>query len=158
MANTSPGESTEKATRDYNQGEITVHWDAGKCTHSANCVRALPRVFRPKARPWINVSAADADALAAAVDTCPSGALAYTWADPARNITTTAEEQDIGSAQVRVTSSGPLEVSGQIEIVDDDGTVIEVTEKAWLCRCGHSTNKPFCDGSHSKAGFTDPRP
>ena len=51
-----------------------------------------------------------------------------------------------------------LATGGSFEIVDDDGTVIEVTEKAWLCRCGHSTNKPFCDGSHSKAGFTDPRP
>ena len=64
MAKSSASESTNKAKRDYDQGEITVHWDAGKCIHSANCVRELPQVFRPKARPWINVSNADAEALA----------------------------------------------------------------------------------------------
>ncbi len=157
MAKSSASESTNKAKRDYDQGEITVHWDAGKCIHSANCVRELPQVFRPKARPWINVSNADAEALAAAVDTWPTGALAYTWADPERNKPVKTEGEVDSTMSVRVTANGPLEVSGNVEILDDDGSVIEVAEKAWLCRCGYSENKPFCDGSHSKAGFEDAR-
>jgi uncharacterized Fe-S cluster protein YjdI len=40
-------------------------------------------VFRPRDRPWINVEGADPGAIAAAIDTCPSGALSYRWRDSA---------------------------------------------------------------------------
>jgi CDGSH-type Zn-finger protein len=49
---------------------------------------------------------------------------------------------------------GPLHVEGPVTITTSDGTVIEETAEAWLCRCGHSSNKPFCDGSHRKQGWT----
>lgn len=48
---------------------------------------------------------------------------------------------------------GPYAVQGDFEIVKADGTKIEHKETAHLCRCGHSNNKPFCDGSHKKEGF-----
>lgn len=50
---------------------------------------------------------------------------------------------------------GPYEVAGEVRITAPDGTVIQETAKAYLCRCGASARKPFCDGSHKKAGFTD---
>lgn len=53
-------------------------------------------------------------------------------------------------------TDGPLEVSGQAEILAADGTVIKETDKSYLCRCGHSAKKPFCDGAHKKEGFTAP--
>ena len=53
-------------------------------------------------------------------------------------------------------SDGPLEVAGEVRIVASDGTVIQETGKAYLCRCGQSAKKPFCDGSHKRVGFTDP--
>jgi len=51
--------------------------------------------------------------------------------------------------------NGPLKVSGDIEIVAADGTVLKRMTEAWLCRCGKSANKPFCDSAHKAAGFRD---
>ena len=53
-------------------------------------------------------------------------------------------------------TDGPLEVSGDTRIVASDGTLIKETAKSYLCRCGHSANKPFCDGAHKREGFTAP--
>ena len=53
-------------------------------------------------------------------------------------------------------TDGPLEVSGDVTIRAADGTVIKETDKSYLCRCGHSAKKPFCDGAHKKEGFTAP--
>lgn len=51
--------------------------------------------------------------------------------------------------------SGPLWVRGGIPIFAADGEPYEVRNRVTLCRCGHSKNKPFCDGSHVAAGFSD---
>lgn len=49
---------------------------------------------------------------------------------------------------------GPLIVRGDVELVAADGTVIETRRRTVaLCRCGLSTIKPFCDGTHKPAGF-----
>lgn len=64
-------------TREYATRQITVQWYADRCIHSGNCVRALPLVFNPRRRPWVNVEAGDADAIERAVLRCPSGALQY---------------------------------------------------------------------------------
>ncbi|MEX0958967.1 MAG: CDGSH iron-sulfur domain-containing protein [Burkholderiales bacterium] len=50
---------------------------------------------------------------------------------------------------------GPLKVEGEIEILAADGSLLKKAAQAWLCRCGRSSNKPFCDGSHKQAGFSD---
>lgn len=56
--------------------------------------------------------------------------------------------------KIKVLPNGPLLVDGKVELTLADGTTQE-KEKAYLCRCGASANKPFCDGSHAKAGFKD---
>ena len=58
-------------------------------------------------------------------------------------------------AEVKVTllPEGPYEVQGEIELVGLDGNVVPTKKKVYLCRCGASTHKPFCDGTHSKIGF-----
>ncbi len=48
---------------------------------------------------------------------------------------------------------GPLEVSGDCRVNASDGTEIRSADKVYLCRCGASEKKPFCDGSHKKIGF-----
>lgn len=64
----------------------------------------------------------------------------------------------MSDSKVKITAltDGPLEVSGDVEILAADGTVIKETDKSYLCRCGHSAKKPFCDGAHKKEGFTAP--
>ena len=50
--------------------------------------------------------------------------------------------------------NGPYLVKGPIRLVDADGNEYKVTgDTVALCRCGGSTNKPFCDGTHSRLGF-----
>ena len=61
-------------------------------------------------------------------------------------------------ADVEITASanGPLRVQGPIKLIDADGAEYDLSERGEtvaLCRCGGSTNKPFCDGTHSKTGF-----
>jgi CDGSH-type Zn-finger protein len=58
--------------------------------------------------------------------------------------------------QTKITAydNGPYLVTGMVSITDADGNQYEkAQETVALCRCGASTNKPFCDGTHSKAGF-----
>jgi CDGSH-type Zn-finger protein/uncharacterized Fe-S cluster protein YjdI len=52
--------------------------------------------------------------------------------------------------------NGPLLVKGALEVVSGTGATIGKTTSTALCRCGHSANKPYCDGSHVKAGFRAP--
>jgi CDGSH-type Zn-finger protein len=61
-----------------------------------------------------------------------------------------------GPLIVTPTKDGPLQVEGALEICAASGRTVSRETKTWLCRCGHSANKPFCDGSHKKAGFTAP--
>jgi CDGSH-type Zn-finger protein len=57
---------------------------------------------------------------------------------------------------IKTLTDGPLEVSGAVEILASDGTLIKATAKSYLCRCGFSEKKPFCDGAHKREGFTAP--
>ncbi len=58
--------------------------------------------------------------------------------------------------QTKVTAlpNGPLMVEGTINVIKPDGTNEVKENKSFLCRCGHSANKPYCDGGHKKNGFT----
>lgn len=51
--------------------------------------------------------------------------------------------------------SGPIWVKGEVPIESYDGSKYEIRNRVTLCRCGHSNNKPFCDGSHIDAKFRD---
>jgi CDGSH-type Zn-finger protein/uncharacterized Fe-S cluster protein YjdI len=61
-----------------------------------------------------------------------------------------------GPVTITPTKNGPLMVEGNLEICCGTGRVIERTQKTFLCRCGGSKTKPFCDNSHKKNGFTAP--
>ena len=59
------------------------------------------------------------------------------------------------AVQIEVTENGPYKVTGLERLVDVDGNEYELPQgkPVFLCRCGGSTNKPFCDSTHSKIGF-----
>lgn len=61
----------------YTNGDITIVWQSGKCAHSGNCVKHNSKVFNPREQPWIKPEADTSEAIMAAIDTCPSGALTY---------------------------------------------------------------------------------
>ncbi|QXC60339.1 CDGSH iron-sulfur domain-containing protein [Aquihabitans sp. G128] len=52
-------------------------------------------------------------------------------------------------------ADGPLVVDGPVGLTRPDGTV-EPAQRLFLCRCGHSADKPSCDGSHKRVGFSAP--
>ncbi|MFD0764551.1 (4Fe-4S)-binding protein [Mucilaginibacter lutimaris] len=60
---------------EYPNGEITIIWKPKVCIHSGVCVRTLPGVYDPKARPWIRVENATTQELVDQIARCPSGAL-----------------------------------------------------------------------------------
>ena len=55
--------------------------------------------------------------------------------------------------KIETIRNGPYIVMGEVELIDADGTKFPVEKRMALCRCGASTEKPFCDGTHSKIGF-----
>ena len=81
------------------------------------------------------------------IDMCPAGKLAY-------EINGEPQEQEL-SASVAVVKDGPLWVTGYIPVQKADGQELEVRNRVTLCRCGHSKNKPLCDGTHKDVGFRD---
>jgi CDGSH-type Zn-finger protein len=55
---------------------------------------------------------------------------------------------------IRPLRNGPYEVRGKAALVDHEGVTYPGGEDpVYLCRCGQSANKPFCDGTHKKVGF-----
>ncbi len=61
-----------------------------------------------------------------------------------------------GVVDIRPERNGPLSVRGNIEICGGTGRTIDRVDRARLCRCGQSANKPFCDNSHERVGFVAP--
>jgi uncharacterized Fe-S cluster protein YjdI len=131
--------------REYANDEIVVEWHPKLCFHSKRCIRALPQVFDSHRRPWIDVQGASTEEITAAVDGCPSGALRWRRTDG----TTPPAPQTL---EVEPMANGPLLVRGPIRVVLADGSSDEMPRAAF-CRCGHSSNKPFCDGTHREIGF-----
>ena len=56
------------------------------------------------------------------------------------------------SINIKIRDNGPYVIEGDFTLTDMQGNPIPIVKKA-LCRCGGSTTKPFCDGTHSKIGF-----
>jgi CDGSH-type Zn-finger protein len=59
----------------------------------------------------------------------------------------------VGAVTITPTDNGPYIVAGGVTLLDDDGNRYDVGDTVALCRCGFSSMKPFCDGSHEEASF-----
>ncbi|ASZ12776.1 (4Fe-4S)-binding protein [Chitinophaga pendula] len=137
-------------TKHYSNGEVTVVWKPDVCVHSKVCWNGLPAVFDPKARPWIAINGAETERIVEQVKRCPSGALTYYMNEAAEQ----EGAPDISAESVVETvPNGPLLVYGNIVVKDHSGQEVRKHKVTAFCRCGASGNKPFCDGSHVKAGF-----
>ncbi|HLS20345.1 MAG TPA: CDGSH iron-sulfur domain-containing protein [Bacillota bacterium] len=60
----------------------------------------------------------------------------------------------MSKATIRINDNGPYIITGSFEVVDAKGDVIETKKAVSLCRCGQSSMKPLCDGTHRKVGFS----
>jgi uncharacterized Fe-S cluster protein YjdI/CDGSH-type Zn-finger protein len=117
------------------QGEhIEVTYDTARCLHAAECVHGMPTVFDTTKRPWIDPDAADAEAVAAVIRRCPTGALHYTLREG-------APEQPSVPTRIRLAEDGPLLIEGDLELEGKRET------RAAVCRCGQTSNEPYCDRS-----------
>ena len=144
--------------KEYSNGEITVVWQPDLCIHVGNCAKGLPEVFNPKARPWVAIDAASTSKIKAQVEQCPSGALSYYINSEQNQIQKPVPSNDANNktremSKIQVIPNGPIKVSGPCEVSLPNGTTESKEKDVFLCRCGESSNKPYCDGSH-KAGFS----
>ena len=131
----------------YESDALTVSWDPNLCIHSEVCVRGLPEVFDPTQRRWIRPELAAAERVSEVVARCPSGALKVQWPDGrAPEVLQAAGPVVV----VRVSTGGPLVLSGPVRVERDDGEVLLEGDAVSLCRCGGTANPPFCDGSHQR--------
>lgn len=138
-------------TKRYTNGEVTIVWQPAKCIHSMNCFKGLPQVFDPNKRPWANAEGANTKEIVNQIKKCPSGALSYVMNDEKDN----EAEEPTNEIVVEPAPNGPLMVHGNLTVKGKDGTTTKKNNVTAFCRCGNSDNKPYCDGSHKKVGFTD---
>ena len=104
-------------------------------------------MYDPKRKPWIIAEGADTQALKDQIGKCPSGALSF-YMNGAEN-----KEEHSLETKVEVLENGPLLVYGTLSVVDKDGNSEIKNRTTAFCRCGASSNKPYCDGSHIQAEF-----
>ena len=133
--------------RVYEADGIRVYWDSSRCIHTGLCLQALPRVFDVERRPWVDVDAAAPDAIAAAVERCPTGALRYGRLDGA------SQEQAPRPTVIVPIADGPLLMVGDLDVRGPDGETVTRETRLTLCRCGMTRNQPFCDNTHLRRGW-----
>jgi CDGSH-type Zn-finger protein len=118
---------------------------------------SLARFCDARGKAWSNVKHTDTpegrDIVGHEAMMCPSGRLVAI--DKSTGEPTTMEpsfsRQQIGLVEDPAEDcSGPLWVQGGVEVIGADGVPYETRNRVTLCRCGQSTNKPFCDGTHVK--------
>ena len=148
-------------TYKYTNGEVTIVWKPNVCIHSGICIRGLPLVFDNQRRPWIDPNASDTQTMISQVKRCPSGALSFFM-----NAETVEAADDLADLKsddaaarqntilnIEITANGPICIHEECQIKYSDGKAELKKGKVFLCRCGGSSNKPYCDGSHRRNGF-----
>ena len=154
-------DGTETASRAPYAEQAKVFDGPGALLSDAQPLCASARFCHLYATVWRQVRRTDDPAVRAQfvrqVGDCPSGRL-VAWDKQTGQPIEPVLPQSIGLVQDPTKNvSGPLWVRGGIEVESADGEVYEVRNRQTLCLCGHSGNKPFCDGSHITVGFRDDR-
>ena len=126
-------------------GDVNVRYDKGICVHAGFCGTTATNVWKEAAKTGDTASRMHAIAM---IEHCPSGALTYQLEG--------AVNEPLFPQAVSIINNGPLWVTAHVPITNSDGTVLETRNRVTLCRCGQSSNKPLCDGSHKAAGFSEP--
>lgn len=146
-------DGTEKATHSpYMERAREINGPGLRLTDAEDlCARA--RLCHRSGGTWkLTKASGDPDARQKAIEEacdCPSGRL-VAWDQDGKAIEPDFEPS-IGLVEdTQVGKMGPMWVRGGIPIESADGTTYEIRNRVTLCRCGKSSNKPFCDGRHLK--------
>ncbi len=138
-------------TKKYSNDEITIVWKPSVCIHSTLCWKGqtgLPQVFNPMIKPWIKPEGGTTTEIIERINNCPSGAISFYYNNESNKTTETKAESII-----EVIPNGPLLVYGNITIKHSNTETEQKNKVTAFCRCGASSNKPYCDGTHTKNGF-----
>ena len=138
-------------TKKYSNEDITIVWKPSVCIHSTLCwkgEKGLRTVFNPAEKPWIKPEGATTNEIIERVNNCPSGAISFYYNNEANKTTDTKAESIVEAMQ-----NGPLLVYGNITVKHSNGETVQKNKVTAFCRCGASSNKPYCDGTHTKNGF-----
>jgi uncharacterized Fe-S cluster protein YjdI/CDGSH-type Zn-finger protein len=139
----------KKTVFQYPGKNATVSWNGRLCIHVAECGRAKGDLFVGGRDPWCQPDLTTKEEVADVISRCPTGALTVNFVDGS------SAEQPEPVNTVNVAYNGPLFIRGRLAIEDAPADAPGLAFRAALCRCGKSRNKPFCDNSHEKAGFSD---
>lgn len=131
--------------------KVTISYTPVLCTHAAECQKRAATVFDPKAKPWIQPENGALEEIFDVISACPSGALRIAVGDQSSQHLTT------GEVGISIEKNGPYYVSNVAVDAEFNGAGASRTKYA-LCRCGLSKNKPFCDGTHYDAKWSDDAP
>lgn len=138
-------------TKKYSNKDITIIWKPSVCIHSTLCwkgEKGLKSVFNPMEKPWIKPEGGTTAEIIERVNNCPSGAISFYYNQAEdKPIETNAE------SIVEAMPNGPLLVYGNIVVKDKEGNKTQKNKVTAFCRCGASSNKPYCDGTHTKIDF-----
>ncbi|MEV4894597.1 CDGSH iron-sulfur domain-containing protein [Nonomuraea sp. NPDC055795] len=121
------------------------------CVHAAFCIGRT----RPIAAMLADTEDSDVrSAIMGCIDHCPSGSYSYalergaTTIEPDLPQAVSVLEEENGQASA-------LWITGRVRVTRSDGRPLETRNRMTLCRCGHSNNKPLCDGTHREIGFRE---
>ena len=133
----------------YTKENLTVIWQPELCIHSKECFKGLPEVFNPANRPWVNMDAESVERIKNQVDRCPSGALSYELDNQEEVNEKIMENTPI----IDVSDNGPILITGPVNIKYKGSQELKESKTIAFCRCGLSSKKPYCDGTHKREGF-----
>ena len=121
---------------------IEIRDDRMLCARAGFCGNRITDVWAMAARTDDVTVRTQAMAM---IDHCPSGALTYLLEGG-------PNEPDLPTG-IAAVGDGPLWVTGGVTVECVDGSTLEPRNRVTLCRCGQSSVKPLCDGSHAEVGF-----
>ena len=128
--------------------DVTISYTPVLCSHAGECSRLARNIFNPTEKPWIKPENGSLEDVTAVLGACPSGALRVSIGKQSPHHLTSAD------VEIEIEKHGPYWVKN-VPLEAEFNGVGASRAKYVLCRCGHSKNKPFCDGTHYDVKWRD---
>ena len=132
----------------YEGDGVVIHDNRGLCAHAGRCTDGLKSVFRLRQEPFVDPKGATA---AETIKSCPSGALSY-------SVDGVEQRDQDREPIIFIAPNGPYAIMGGADLEDAQWGEGASREHFDLCRCGESTNKPFCSVAHWHHHFDEHAP